>query len=90
MFFNFFLVMENKFYYDAVNAVCVYILRDDNAVGVGSEVIYICGASGTKAASTQVQYMQHIIIILYLCFRSYLRIVVYRILYFGLFFIYII
>ena len=42
--------------------MCVYILRDDGAVGAGSEVIYICGASGTKAASTQVQYVQHLYI----------------------------
>jgi len=32
--------------------MCVCILRDDGAVGAGGEVIYICGASGTKAAST--------------------------------------
>ena len=42
--------------------MCVCVLRDDGAVGAGSEVIYICGASGTKAASTQVQYVQHYII----------------------------
>jgi len=29
----------------------MYILRDDGTVGAGSEVIYICGASGIKAAS---------------------------------------
>jgi len=30
----------------------VCVLRDDGAVGAGSEVIYICGAWGTEAATS--------------------------------------
>jgi len=45
-----------KYLIDAVNAVCVCVLRDDGAVGAGGEVIYMWVPEAPRQPR---QYVQH-------------------------------